>query len=215
MPLKALFINCTLKKSPDVSHTQALIDRSAEIFEKEGVATETVRLVDHYVPYGMMARVDDDDEWPGIFDKVMDAEILVIGTPIWLGEASSLATKAIERMYGSSGETNDKGQYIYYNKVGGVLATGNEDGGKAVSRSIIYALQHIGYTIPPQADAYWVGEAGPGPSYIEAGQDNEFTKRNTQFMTYNLIHFARRIAAEPIPAEGNVREAPADGTCKR
>jgi multimeric flavodoxin WrbA len=217
MSLKALFLNTTLKKSPEVSNTSALIGESRKIFEKEGVETEEIRVVDYNIPYGIVARVNNDDGWPGLFEKVMRSEILVIGTAIWLGEKTSVASKVIERMYGSSGETNALGQYIYYNKVGGVLVTGNEDGGKEVSRSILYALQHIGYTIPPQADAYWVGEAGPGPSYIEAGTDNEFTKRNTKFMTYNLIHLARMIQASPIPAIGNVREEkrPEREPCKR
>jgi hypothetical protein len=86
------------------------------------------------------------------------------------------------------------------------MVTGNEDGGKHVSRDILYALSHIGFTIPPQADCYWVGEAGPGPSYMEAGQENEFTIRNTRVMTWNLIHFARQLKATPIPAEGNILE---------
>jgi multimeric flavodoxin WrbA len=217
MALNALFLNCTLKKSPEISNTSVLIGESRKIFEKEGVETEEIRVVDYHVPYGIAHRVGNDDEWPEIFEKIMRAQILVIGTAIWLGEKTSVASKAVERMYGSSGETNDLGQYIYYNKVGGVLATGNEDGGKEVSRSILYALQHIGYIIPPQADAYWVGEAGPGPSYIDAGTENEFTKRNTRFMTYNLLHLARMIEATPIPAIGNVREEkrPEREPCRR
>lgn len=215
MSLKALYLNCTLKRSPDESNTCALIAKSQEILEAEGVETEAIRILDHYVPHGMAARVDDKDEWPMIFDKVMAAQIVVIAAPIWLGEKSSVAMNVIERLYASSGETNENGQYIYYNKVGGAMATGNEDGGKATTSSILYALQHIGFTIPPQADAYWVGEAGPGPSYIEAGQENAFTRRNTRIMSWNLIHFARRIAENPIPAEGNVREDPEDHVCKR
>jgi multimeric flavodoxin WrbA len=142
MALNALFLNCTLKKSPEISNTSVLIGESRKIFEKEGVETEEIRVVDYHVPYGIAHRVGNDDEWPEIFEKIMRAQILVIGTAIWLGEKTSVASKAVERMYGSSGETNDLGQYIYYNKVGGVLATGNEDGGKEVSRSILYALQH-------------------------------------------------------------------------
>lgn len=121
------------------------------------------------------------------------------------GEQSSIATVAIERLYGGSGLTNEKGQYLYYNKVGGVIVTGNEDGAKQVSRSIIYALSHIGFTIPPNVDTYWVGEAGPGPSFIEAkGNQNEFTKQHAKIMAYNLYHFANLLKEHPIPVEGNV-----------
>ena len=202
--MRAVFLNCSLKKSPEVSNTQALIDKACHLFEQEGVVCQSIRLVDHTIPFGMQARVSDDDAWPTIFANVMNADIVVIATPIWLGEKSSVASLAIERLYASSGDKNTQGQYIYYNKVGGVLATGNEDGGKEACRALIYALQHIGFTIPPQVDAYWVGEAGPGPSYIEAGQKNTFTQRNTQFMVYNLIHFARMLAEQKIPAVGNV-----------
>ncbi|MFP4002250.1 MAG: flavodoxin family protein [Alphaproteobacteria bacterium] len=202
--MNALFLNCTLKKSPETSHTQGLIDRAREIMEAEGVATETIRLADHPIGHGIERDMGHGDTWPAIYERVMDSDILVIGTPIWLGEVSSIAVKAVERLYATSGDRNDKGQYIYYNRVAGVIATGNEDGGKNVCRSLIYSLQHIGFTVPPQVDAYWVGEAGPGPSYLDAGQDNEFTKRHTRILAWNLMHFARMLKEQPIPAQGNV-----------
>jgi multimeric flavodoxin WrbA len=121
----------------------------------------------------------------------------------------------IERLYAQSGQQNDKGQYVYYGKVGGCLVTGNEDGIKHVAMGVLYALQHLGYTIPPQADAGWIGEAGPGPSYGDprddgppVGFDNEFTQRNTTFMTWNLLHLARMLKdAGGLPAHGNQRSA--------
>lgn len=201
-PLKALFLNCTLKRTPNTSHTEKLINKSVEIMQDQGVATTVVRPVDMDILPSVDPELDTDD-WPGLYQQIKSTDIVVIGSPIWLGEKSSVATKVIERMYAHSAETNQLGQYIYYNKVGGVVVTGNEDGGKHVSRDIIYALSHLGFTIPPQADCYWVGDAGPGPSYIEAGQENEFTIRNTRIMTWNLIHFARHLKANPIPAEGN------------
>jgi multimeric flavodoxin WrbA len=142
----------------------------------------------------------------------MDANILIIGSPIWLGEKSSVCTKVIERLYGYSGNLNEDGQYAYYGRVGGCLITGNEDGIKHCSMSILYGLQHLGYVIPPQADAGWIGEAGPGPSYGDEGEngpvgfDNEFTQRNTTFMTWNLMHMALMLEqAGGIPAHGNQR----------
>lgn len=155
--LSAIFINCTLKPSPQLSHTQGLMDISAEIMRVNGVAVEMIRAVDHDLPPGvwpdMTAHGFSSDDWPELFAKVIAADILVIGTPIWLGEKSSVCTSLIERLYGNSSQLNDSGQYAYYGRVAGCLVTGNEDGVKHCSMSVLYALQHIGYTIPPQADA--------------------------------------------------------------
>jgi multimeric flavodoxin WrbA len=150
-----------------------------------------------------------NDDWPEIYEKVTAADVLVITSPIWLGEKSSVCTKVIERLYSSSGDLNEHGQYAYYGKVGGCLITGNEDGAKHCSMNILYSLQHLGYVIPPQADAAWLGEAGPGPSYLDPGSggpENDFTNRNTTFMTWNLLHLARLIKdVGGIPAHGNQR----------
>ena len=211
--LSALFINCTLKRSPERSHTQGLIDISKAILEKNSVSVDVVRAVDYDIAYGvwpdMKAHGWEADDWPGILEKVMAADILVITSPIWLGEKSSVCTKVIERLYASSGQLNASGQYAYYGRVGGCLITGNEDGAKHCSMNILYSLQHLGYVIPPQADAGWLGEAGPGPSYLDdgsGGPENDFTNRNTTFMTWNLLHMARMIkSAGGIPAHGNQR----------
>jgi multimeric flavodoxin WrbA len=211
--LRALFLNCTLKRSPQVSHTQGLIDISRAILERNGVHLELVRPVDHRIAPGVYPDMRehgwDYDDWPPIQEKVMAADILVIGTPIWLGEKSSVCTKVIERLYGASALLNDRGQYAYYGRVGGCLVTGNEDGVKHCSMNILYSLQHLGYAIPPQADAGWIGEAGPGPSYLDPGSggpDNDFTNRNTTFMTWNLLHLARMLRDRGgIPAHGNQR----------
>ena len=213
--LNALFINCTLKKSPEMSHTGGLIDISKAIMEKNGVAVDVVRAVDHAIAYGLYPDMTeqgwDKDDWPDIYEKVKAAEILVLCSSIWLGEKTSVCTKIVERLYSSSGDLNAAGQYAYYGKVGGCLITGNEDGVKHCSMSMLYGLQHIGYVIPPQADAGWIGEAGPGPSYLDPGSggpENEFTNRNTTFMTWNLLHLARMIKdAGGIPAHGNQRSA--------
>lgn len=218
--LKALYINCTLKKSPEKSHTYGLMKVSMDIMKKEGVMVEEFRLVDYDVAPGvypdMTKKGWDNDEWPELFKKVMDANILVVGTPIWLGDKSSEATKLIERLYSMSGEVNDKGQYIYYGKAGGCIITGNEDGIKHTARGILYSLQHIGYSVPPQADCGWVGEVGPGPSYLDKeanAKENDFTNRNTTFMTYNLLHLANMLkSAGGYPAYGNSKEEWDKGT---
>ena len=211
--LSALFINCTLKRSPETSHTQGLIDISKAIMEKNKVSVEVIRAVDHDIAYGVWPDMKqhgwERDDWLEILSRVMSADILVVTSPIWLGEKSSVCTKVIERLYASSGQLNANGQYAYYGRVWGCLITGNEDGAKHCSMNILYSLQHLGYVIPPQADAGWLGEAGPGPSYMDEGSggpENEFTNRNTTFMTWNLLHLAYMIkAAGGIPAHGNQR----------
>ena len=203
--LRAVYVNCTLKKSPAESHTASLMDVSKAIMNKEKVDIDEIRLIDHQVASGvypdMTAHGWKADEWPSLSKRILEADILVVGTPIWLGEKSSEAQKLIERLYSLSGKTNEKGQYVFYGKVGGCVITGNEDGVKHCAMGILYSLQHIGYSIPPQADCGWLGEVGPGPSYgdkewkgkkLEAplGFDSDFTNRNTTFMTYNLLHLA-------------------------
>ncbi|MGI8994590.1 MAG: flavodoxin family protein [Nocardioidaceae bacterium] len=211
--LRALFVNCTLKRSPEQSNTQGLVDISASIMRKQGVEVEVIRAVDRDIATGVYPDMTQhgwqSDEWPSIQAKVMAANILVIAGPIWLGDNSSITKRVIERLYASSGEVNDRGQWNYYGRVGGALITGNEDGIKHCAMDILYSLQHIGYTIPPQADAGWIGEAGPGPSYLDEGSggpDNEFTNRNTTFMTWNLMHLAHLLdQSGGIPAFGNQR----------
>ena len=211
--LKALFLNCTLKKSPETSHTRGLIDISTAILEKNGVAVEVLRPVDLDLATGVYPDMTEQgwatDEWPALYEKVKAADILVLGTSIWLGEKTSVCTQVIERLYGCSHLLNEHGQYAYYGKVGGCLITGNEDGAKHCAMNILYSLQHLGYVIPPQADAAWLGEAGPGPSYLDEGSggpENDFTNRNTTFMTWNLLHLARMLkAAGGLPAHGNQR----------
>ncbi|MEC5423836.1 flavodoxin family protein [Virgibacillus sp. C22-A2] len=204
MTLKALYLNTSLKKGGDTSNTEALIEKSREWMIKEKIETEIIRIADYHIIAGMSPDMGNGDEWPEIMEKIMQADIIIMGTPIWNGEKSSLASLVMERLYAQSGETNDQEQAIYYNKVFGSLVTGNEDGAKEAGRSILFGMLNIGFTIPPNVNAYWVGEAGPGPSYIEAGQESDFTKRNTKMMTYNLIHFARMLKQSPIPAEGNL-----------
>jgi multimeric flavodoxin WrbA len=213
--LRALFVNCTLKRSPERSHTQGLADLSVEVLRRQGVQVDVVRAIDHDIATGVWPDMTEhgwaSDEWPALFERVMAADILVVCTPIWLGEKSSVCTKVIERLYGNSHLLNADGQYAYYGRVAGCLVTGNEDGVKHCSMNILYSLQHLGYTIPPQADAGWIGEAGPGPSYLDEGSggpENDFTNRNTTFMTWNLLHLARMLKdAGGVPAHGNQRSA--------
>lgn len=212
--IKALFISTTLKKSPETSNTEALADVSRKIMEKHGVQTEQIRAIDHDIATGVYPDMREHgwekDEWPKITKKVMQADILVLAGPIWLGDNSSQMKKIIERLYSLSGNLNEAGQYAFYGKVGGCLITGNEDGIKHCAQNVLYSLQHIGYTIPPQADAGWIGEAGPGPSYLDKGSggpENDFTNRNTTFMSWNLMHTAKLLKDNGgVPPYGNNRK---------
>ena len=211
--LRAVFINCTLKRLPERSHTEGLIDRSAAIMRDRGVAVEQIRAIEHDIATGVWPDMTDhgwdSDAWPELFERIMAANILVLAGPIWLGDNSSVLKRVIERLYGCSHLLNDAGQYAYYGRVGGCLITGNEDGVKHCAMNVLYSLQHVGYAIPPQADAGWIGEVGPGPSYLDDGSgapENDFTRRNTTFMTYNLMHLASLLdQAGGVPAYGNQR----------
>jgi multimeric flavodoxin WrbA len=133
----------------------------------------------------------------------------VLCGPIWLGDNGSVTKRVVERLYACSSLLNDAGQYAYYGRVAGCLLTGNEDGVKHCAMNLLYSLQHLGYTIPPQADAGWIGEAGPGPSYLDPGSggpENDFTNRNATFATWNLLHLGAMLKrAGGIPAHGNQR----------
>ena len=216
--LRAVFINCTLTPSPHRSHTQTLMDRSIGLMRRQGVTVDAIRAVDHVIAPGVQPDMTEHgferDDWPDIQAKVLDADILVLGTPIWLGDKSSECTRVIERLYSLSGELNEHGQSIYYGRVGGCLVTGNEDGVKHCSMNLLFSLGHLGYTIPPQADAGWLGEIGPGPSYGDdgVGLDTDFTNQNTTIMTWNLMHLAGLLKdAGGLASYGNARDRWADG----
>ena len=217
--LKAIYVNCSLKRDSGESHTATLMKASAGILEEQGVSVDWLHMASHQIAPGVYPDMTEQgwptDEWPEIWPRVRDADILVIGTPLWLGEESSLCRVLIERLYAMSGELNDKGQSLFYGKTGGAIITGNEDGIKHTSMTLLFALQHLGYTIPPQADCGWIGEVGPGLSFGDelddqsrAGFDNNFTKQNCTIMSWNLIHLARMLRANSgYPNTGNDRNA--------
>ena len=215
--LRAVLLNCSIKYDAAASHTRTLLERAAGVMASQGVSTEVIHALDHTIEFGMERDLTEHgrptDDWPAIQEKIVAADIFVMGTPIWLGVKSSVATLCVERMYAYSGDLNDKGQYLYYGKTAGCVVTGNEDGVKACSMEILYAMSHIGYTIPPQADCGWLGEIGPGPSYgdevegsdVPAGYDSEFTNKNATIMSWNLMHTAALLrAAGGFPVGGNV-----------
>ena len=201
MSIHALFLNCSLKKSSEgQSNTEALMNEVSSRLEEHDVTTESIRVADYNVAYGIVDDAGEGDEWPQIIEKLKAADIVVIGTPLWIGEKSSIATKVMERLYGSNGVTNEKGQPFFYNKVGGVVVTGNEDGAKHAIASVVFGLSHIGFTMPPETATYWLGEAGPGPSFIEAeGHKHEFTMTQVTKMVHHLLYFAKLHQQNEIP----------------
>ena len=206
MKLKALFLNCTFKKSPETSNTHAFIRQAEKIFHGLDVETEVVRIVDHNIKFGDSSDVGDGDEWPDILERIKKSDILIIATPIWRGDRSAVAKMVAERMDGiMSDESGKNGQPLSYNKVGGVMVDGNEDGAKKAISSICFDLSEQGFTVPVNAMTYYVGKAGPGPSYIKAeGDKHEFTNNMMLLMCHNLAHTAKVLKENPYST--NVKE---------
>jgi multimeric flavodoxin WrbA len=200
-PLKALFLNCTLKESPTTSNTEALITKVCAVMEPLGVECEVIRPVDHDIRFGVSSDEGPGDEWPAILKKIRSSDILVLGSPIWFGVRSSVCQMVLERLDGTYSEgDSDTGQFPLYNKVAGVIVTGNEDGAHDVAANTLFNLSHLGCTVPPNCDCYWVGDAGPGPSYIEAGADGHlYTNKTARYMAYNIVYMARLLRDNPIP----------------
>ncbi|ABS77573.1 8-demethyl-8-aminoriboflavin-5'-phosphate (AFP) synthase RosB [Coxiella burnetii] len=199
--LKALILNCTLKYSPTVSNTEALINKVCSVLKTLDVNCEIIRVVDYKVKFGVSSDEGEGDEWPILLKKIKSCDILIIGTPIWFGERSSVAQMVIERLDGTYEEVDSKtGQFPLYGKVGGVIVTGNEDGAHNAAGTTLFNLSHLGCTIPPNSDCYWVGDAGPGPSYIEAhGDKHMYTNKGARYMAHNLAYMAHLLRKHPIP----------------
>ena len=202
MTLQALFLNCSLKASPRASNTQALIDKVAGQFERLGVETESVRVLDYKVAFGSGMDEGGGDGWPALLDKIRAADILVIATPIWLGERSSVAKLVAERLDATTYQLDGRNQHEMYGKVGGAIVMGESDGGQASIKSILYDMTIAGFTIPPNADVYWINEAGLGGPYLEAEGDTcYFVNERVRWMAHNLAYFAGLLKDHPIPTD--------------
>jgi multimeric flavodoxin WrbA len=197
--MRALCLNCTLKPSPDTSNTDALAGVVLEALEADGVVTETVRVVDHDVRPGIENDMGDGDQWPAIREKVLASEILVIATPTWLGKPSSVAQRVLERLNAMLGETDDEERPVAYNRVAGVVVTGNEDGAHHVIAEVAGGLMDIGYTIPGQAWTYWNMGPGPGPSYLESDHNKDWSHATGRACAQNLRSVAEALQAKPVP----------------
>ena len=205
MALKALFLNCTLKKTPETSNTQAFISNAQQIFRELDVESETVRVVDYNVKFGNTSDEGSGDEWPKILQKVKESDIMIIATPVWRGDRSSVAKIVAERFDGIWNEADEEtGRYPTFNKVAGVMVDGNEDGAKKAISSICFDLTEHGFSLPVNSFSYYVGEAGPGPAYIEADGDKHlFTNKYLYMMVYNLVHLAKVLKENPYPTNVN------------
>jgi multimeric flavodoxin WrbA len=199
--VRAIFLNSTLKASPEPSNTAELAQYVGAQLSEHGVEVEHVRLVDHDIAPGVVSEaVRDGDEWPALRERILAAEILVIATPTWLGQPSSVSKRALERMDAFLSETGEDGAPVAYGRVAGVIVTGNEDGAHHCISEIAGALIDIGYTVPGQAWTYW--NKGPGPGEEEYGNSDEveWTQSTGRAMAHVLHHAAQAFAAHPIPA---------------
>ena len=201
-PLTALVLVCTLKPSPAESSSEVLAGELVEALAAHDVTAEQVRVVDHAVRFGVSVDEGDGDEWPALRQKMLAADILVLVTPIWLGQPSSVAKVVLERLDAELGETDDEGRLLTYGKVAALGVVGNEDGAHHVAAEAYQALSDVGFTIPAQGVTYWVGEAMHGVDYKDKDPRPEETAGTTATLARHAAHLARLLREAPYPAEG-------------
>ena len=197
--MKALMINCTLKASPATSNTEALAEVVANALRAGGAETDMIRAADHDIVPGVTSDEGEGDGWPAIRERILDAEILVIATPTWLGKPSSIAQRVLERMDAMITETDDEDRPVAYNRVAGVVVTGNEDGAHHVISEVAGSLVDIGYTIPGQAWTYWNRGPGPGDEYLDSDAGKDWSHQTGRTAAANLLAVAGALAGKPIP----------------
>jgi multimeric flavodoxin WrbA len=201
MSLKALAINGTLKSSgsSEASSTGKMLGLIADEFKKHGVETETIRLADHNIKPGVTSDEGEGDAWPDIRNKVLEADILLVGTPIWLGQPGSVCKRALERMDAFLEETDDQGRMVSYGKVAAVAVVGNEDGAHHVSAELFQALNDVGFSIPANAVAYWVGEAMGSTNFVDLEETPEAVQTMISMLTRNTAHLANLLKGSQYP----------------
>ncbi|MCW2852328.1 MAG: Multimeric flavodoxin WrbA [Nocardioides sp.] len=198
--LRALVLSCTLKPSPAESSATLLGTQVLHALASHGVTGEIVRVVDHQVRFGVTTDEGDGDEWPVLRRKMLDADILVIATPIWMGQPASVCKMVLERLDAELGETDDQGRMLTFGKVAIVAVVGNEDGAHHVVAEVLQALNDTGFTIPASAGTYWVGEAMQATDYQDLDQTPEKTATTTTTAAANAAHLARLLTSEEYPA---------------
>lgn len=199
--LKVLVLNCSLKHkdNPQPSNTEEVVDLVLENMKKHKVTAEVIRVADKNIPVGLDFREGDGDDWPEIVTKIKAADIIIFATPIWWGGRSSLMQRVIERMDALDEEYRADGRSALYNKVAGIVITGSEDGALSVMGSIMMVLTWLGFTLPPECAAYWVGEVGqPVATDRERRLKNEATKHMAMNMARNLVYYAQLLKMHPL-----------------
>ena len=198
--MRAIALNCTLKRGGGESSTDRMIALVGKYLAAEGVErTDTVRIADHLVHPGVKSDEGDGDEWPAIRQRVLDADILLLATPIWMGQPSSVCKRVLERMDAFLGETDSAGRTPAFGKVAIVAVVGNEDGAHHVSAELYQALADVGWTVPAQAVCYWVGEAMQRRDFKDLEAIPEVTERTARMTAANAVHLARLLAERPYP----------------
>jgi multimeric flavodoxin WrbA len=192
-PLRALVLVCTLKPSPADSSSSVLGSQVLRALEQHGVTGEVVRVVDHDVRFGVSTDEGDGDAWPQIRARMLDSDILVIATPIWLGQPSSVCKMVLERLDAELGETDAQGRMLTEGKVAVVAVVGNEDGAHHVTAEVLQALNDTGFSIAANASTYWVGEAMQGTDYLDLEETPDKTASTTATAAKNAAHLARRL----------------------
>jgi multimeric flavodoxin WrbA len=200
--LRACLLNCSLKSGSEPSSTQKLLDDVAGELRDHGVEPmDPIRLVERDIRAGVTSDEGDGDEWPAVREAVLGSDILVLGTPIWLGQPSSVAKRAMERMDAFLGEMDDAGRMVSYGKVAIVAVVGNEDGAHHVSAELYQALSDVGFSIAPNAVTYWVGEAMGSTDFKDHDETPEKTVSTTAAAVRNAVHLARLLAADQYPGD--------------
>jgi multimeric flavodoxin WrbA len=197
--LSALVLCTTLTPSPDRSSSHLLGQQVLDALKEHDVTGEIVRVVDHDVRPGVELDMGGGDEWPALRRKMLDADILVIATPIWVGHPSSLTQRVVERLDAELSAKDDQGRLLTYGKVAGVAVVGNEDGAHHVSAEVFQALNDVGFSLPAAAVTYWVGEAMQGTDYQDLDETPETTAATTTTLAAHLAHLARVLKAGPYP----------------
>jgi multimeric flavodoxin WrbA len=191
-------LNCSLKRGSEPSNTQQLTDVVIDGLRGFGVESEVFRLADLSVPPGVETDLGEGDDWPRVHEAIRAAQILVVATPTWVGHPSSLAQRALERMDAMISETDERDRPVAYDKVAGVVVTGNEDGAHHVISEVSGALVDIGFTIPAQAWTYWNRGPGPGPSYSETDEGHDWSASTGRAMAQNLVSVATALIRHPL-----------------
>ncbi|WP_433269805.1 flavodoxin family protein [Micromonospora vinacea] len=205
--IRALVLNCTLKPSPTPSSAEQLGREVLAELAGQGVEGELIRVLDHDVRFGVSTDEGDGDGWPAIRAKLMAAQVLIIATPIWLGQPSSVCKMVLERLDAELSETDAEGRLLTYGKVAGVAVVGNEDGAHHTIGEVQQALNEVGFTIAAAAATYWVGEALHTVDYRDAGPKPDTTGRTTKALALNTAHLARLLADQPYPPPDAKRAA--------